>query len=326
MTRSFNAALAVRANCPLFLSIFGPSGSGKTKSALRLAAGIRSVMGGKIFYIDTESGRALHYADEFEFMHVPFAPPFGPLDYKAAIAYCIEQGATVVVIDSMTHEHSGEGGVLWQSEQQLDRWCTDPATGTYNESKRNNNLARSFIVPKRQRNELNNYILQNGNKCAFIFCYRAGEKLDFKKKENNQPREMGYQPETTSPLMYEMVQQFLLTPGCDGVPTLRPNHSDEAKLVKSPGQFRDWFTQGVQLSEEIGKRFALWAAGNAPAPAPDLRDDADTVIDAINQADTLPRLQSIFKAFTAIRGQYTEADVERIIAAKDGAKERITNG
>lgn len=297
---------------PLLIGIVGPSGSGKTYSALRLATGMSRVLGGDIYVVDTEADRALHYADRFSFRHVPFAPPHGPLDYLAAITHCVERGAGVVVVDSMTHEHSGVGGVLWQSEQLLARYGDDEAA-------RSRNLARSFIEPKRQRRALINGIVQFGGRCAFIFCYRAHEKLDFRRRDRGgNPREMGWQPETTSPLMFEMTQQFLLPPGADGAPRFSSDIEDERRLMKSPAQFRSWFRDGVVLDEEMGERMARWSAGDAPAAR--TTDDPGAVIDAIMSADSLDELARLFRDATRDRSRLSESALAAIVDAKDRRK------
>ena len=116
--RKFDDAPAVRKATPMLFGLIGPSGSGKTYSALRLATGMQRVSGGEIFMIDTEGNRGLHYADQFKYRHVPFHPPFSPLDYIAAIEHCVAQGATTIIVDSMSHEHTGQGGVLeWHAEE-----------------------------------------------------------------------------------------------------------------------------------------------------------------------------------------------------------------
>ena len=81
MARVFEDRPATRERTPLLVGLVGPSGSGKTYSALRLATGFQRVTGGDIYFIDTEARRALHYADSFNFRHLPFGAPFGSLDY-----------------------------------------------------------------------------------------------------------------------------------------------------------------------------------------------------------------------------------------------------
>ena len=106
---------AVRENVPLLLGFSGGTGSGKTYSALRVARGLA---GGKRFaVIDTESGRARHYADDFEFDHGDLRAPFRPEAYLEAIVAAERAGYPVVVVDSMSHVWAGDGGVLdWQEE------------------------------------------------------------------------------------------------------------------------------------------------------------------------------------------------------------------
>lgn len=319
-TSGFSDSPAKREQCPLLLGLVGPSGSGKTYSALELATGIVSVRGGDIFYIDTEARRALHYADLFNFRHVPFTAPFSPSRYKAAIDYCIGKGAGCIIIDSMTHEHSGEGGVLDMAESFLEEKCGSDF------SKRERMKLISWAKPKAERKALNNYIIQIGAKCPIIMCYRAHEKLDFINKVDGKPRQLGFQPETTSPLMYEMVQQFLLRPGCDGVPELRGNTPEEKLTIKSPSQFRDWFKDGQRLDSKIGARFAKWSIGDAgttPQAPPSYRDDADAVIAAIEQADTLEAVKAVYGAFWNQRSEYSATDCANITAAKDAAKSKL---
>lgn len=255
--RKFEDSPAVRERVPLLLGVYGASGSGKTFSALRLATGIQRVTGGDIFVIDTEAKRALHYADIFKFRHVPFNPPFGPLDYLAAIQHCIAKGARVLVIDSMTHEHSGEGGVMDQVDKYLDAKCGDDIKA------REKNFMRAMVKPKGQRRTLTSRIVQLG--INGVFCYRAHEKI--KPVSGKEPENLGWVPETTSPLIYEMAQTFLLDPGSDGVPTFSTDKRAEGMLIKSPQQFRGWFKDGQRLDEDMGERMARWSAGGPGATA-----------------------------------------------------------
>src|SRR3954469_19623581 len=113
---SFSFRRAVRENVSLLIGLAGSSGSGKTYTALRLARGIA---GDKPFaVIDTEAGRAKHYADAFRFDHGDLQPPFRPGAYADAIAAADAAGYPVIVVDSMSHEWAGEGGILdWQLEE-----------------------------------------------------------------------------------------------------------------------------------------------------------------------------------------------------------------
>jgi ABC-type dipeptide/oligopeptide/nickel transport system ATPase subunit len=166
--REFVATQASRESVPLLVGLMGPSGSGKTYSALRLATGIQTVTGGDVYAIDTEARRTLHYADQFKFKHVQFDPPFGSLDYLAAIQHCVSQGAKVVIIDSMTHEHSGPGGYLQTQESEVERMAGQDM------AKRERVKMAGWIKPAGLRQRMVTGILQlNVN---LIFCFRAKEK------------------------------------------------------------------------------------------------------------------------------------------------------
>src|SRR5262245_7624735 len=104
--KPFDLKPAVREQVPLLTGIVGASGSGKTWSALELATGIQQVTGGDIAVIDTEAKRALHYSDHFKFKHLDFRAPFSSTRYLEAFRYCVDQGAKVIVTDSMSHEHA----------------------------------------------------------------------------------------------------------------------------------------------------------------------------------------------------------------------------
>ena len=78
MARTFDDRPATREATPLLVGLVGPSGAGKTFSALRLATGVQRVVGGDIYFIDTEARRGLHYAERFTFRHLPFGAPFSP--------------------------------------------------------------------------------------------------------------------------------------------------------------------------------------------------------------------------------------------------------
>jgi hypothetical protein len=98
---------ATKRKARLRLALAGPSGSGKTYSALAVASGI----GGRIAVIDTEHGSASLYADRFDFDVMEMSPPFAPERFVEAIREA-SAAYDVLIIDSITHEWSGEGGIL----------------------------------------------------------------------------------------------------------------------------------------------------------------------------------------------------------------------
>jgi ABC-type dipeptide/oligopeptide/nickel transport system ATPase subunit len=253
MTRTFSHEEAKRERVPMLAGIVGPSGSGKTYSALRLATGMQQAVGGDIYVIDTEARRALHYADEFKFKHIDMMPPFSSLDYKAAIEYSVKQGARILVIDSMTHEHTGEGGFLEYQENEMIRMAGNDM------KKRERVKFAAWIRPKRDRQKLIDTVLQLG--VNGVFCFRAKEKT--KPVPGKQPLQLGWQPIGGEEFIYEMVVSCLLPPNSGGVPEWNPAEKAERAILKLPNNLRDCFPPGQPLSEETGKLIAKWAAGGS---------------------------------------------------------------
>lgn len=255
--RTFDAKPAVRESVPLLVGIMGPSGGGKTYSALRLATGIQRVAGGDIYGIDTEARRMLHYADRFRFKHIQFDAPFGSLDYLAAIRQCVKAGAGVVIVDSMSHEHEGPGGLLDYHDRELDRIAGDDY------GKRDRVKMLAWQKPKSARQQMISAILQlNAN---FIFCFRAKEKL--KIVPGKQPIPQGFMPIAGEELVFEMTVNCLLLPHADGVPAWRSDQIGERMMMKLPEQFREIFAKEQPLSEPIGEKLAAWAKGGATGTA-----------------------------------------------------------
>lgn len=255
--RTFEDKPATREQVPLLVGLVGCSGSGKTFSALRLAAGIQRVSGGEIGCIDTEARRALYYADAFKFRHLDFKAPFGPLDYLAAIRHFIDKGAKTVIVDSMSHEHEGPGGVLEQHESEAQRLAKQWSS-TLDKVKMS-----AWQVPKAARRRLLNEMLQMS--CNFILCFRAKEKVDL--TNSAKPTSLGWMPVAGEEFVYEMSLNCLLMPSSGGVPSWQPAEKGEKAIIKLPGQFRSIFAENQPLSENIGEELAKWAAGGVSAKA-----------------------------------------------------------
>jgi energy-coupling factor transporter ATP-binding protein EcfA2 len=258
MTRTFTDVQAKRAAVPLLIGLTGPSGSGKTYSALRLATGMQRVTGGDIYGIDTEANRMLHYAGAFKFRHVSFGAPFGSLGYLDAIEHCVNKGARVIVIDSMSHEHEGPGGLLEQHAAEVYRMAGDD----WKKAERVKMLA--WQKPKQARRRLLNTIIQLP--CSFVFCFRAKEKLRMRKGE--EPLQLGWMAIAGDEFVYEMTVNALMLPGAQGVPTWHSDQPGERETIKLPAQFSALAKESGPLTEQTGERFARWAAGDAPTSAP----------------------------------------------------------
>lgn len=114
----FTATPAHRGNIKLRLGLCGVAGSGKSFTALAVATALSKRLDcGPVYMIDSENGSGLRYAPSasgkgFDFYHVPLSPDdYSPDAYEAAIRFCEQSGAGVIVIDSISHEWDGVGGI-----------------------------------------------------------------------------------------------------------------------------------------------------------------------------------------------------------------------
>lgn len=109
---------AVRENIWAKVLQIAPSGGGKSYGSLRLAKGIADALSRdtgneeRIAYIGTEGSRDKYYADEFDYDLLQLKAPFTPEKYIDAIDEAIEDGYKVIIIDQISAEWSGKGGLL----------------------------------------------------------------------------------------------------------------------------------------------------------------------------------------------------------------------
>lgn len=121
-------ANAIREKQKALIGLVGPSGSGKSLSALLLAYGIvkeaypdlsEEELWKKIGAADTEHRRLLNYVGQTHgnitigsFKYIDFEPPFNTERYNMAIKLLMQQGVEVIIVDSLSHQWQGEGGVV----------------------------------------------------------------------------------------------------------------------------------------------------------------------------------------------------------------------
>lgn len=250
MTFSFRPAK--RENVQLLIGLAGGTGSGKTFSAFELATGIAEVMGGKPAVIDTEARRALHYADRFDFEHGDLQAPFTPARYLEAMEAAADAGYPVILVDSMSHEYAGDGGILDMQEAEFQRMGGRDAV-----------KMASWIKPKMEHKAFVQRLLQI--RAHLILCFRAEPKVDIAKDEKGKtvivPKQTltgldGWVPVTEKNLPFELTASFLLHAEAPGVP--RP--------IKLQEQHRALFPAGQPITRESGRMVARWARGEDIAP------------------------------------------------------------
>jgi len=230
----------------------------------RIATGIAAGLKGSIFLIDTDNEFSLDYADDFKFQIVDFQPPFTPERYQGAVEYCVAQGAAVIVIDQMSHEQTGQGGVL-ERQQAVEEELAAKWKTTREKAK-----AASWNTAKTiPHGKFVSYVTRV--KQPMIFNFRAKDKIKIEKNAEGKQEwiHLGYTPICTEQFDYEMTAMVILPPNSDGMPD--KGLSEIRKPLRAIMRLED------QLDESLGQRLAAWAAGmdtkvasrsNASNPAP----------------------------------------------------------
>ena len=295
MTFSFRPA--VRENVGLIIGLAGGTGSGKTFTAMRLASGIA---GDKPFaVIDTEAGRAKHYADQFRFDHGDLKPPFRPETYAQAIAAADAAGYPVIVVDSVSHVWAGDGGVLDWQEEELTRMAGDDW------KKREACKMAAWIKPKMAHRKFVTRLLQVP--AHVIVCFRAAEKVDMVRDEKGKMQVVpkrslvgldGWVPIAEKSLPFELTLSALLTPDAPGVP----------KPIKLQDQHRPFLPLDRPITEQTGVDLGRWAAGDATE-----HDDAPKLVtDLLALAEQLGKRDETSAKISATRRLHT-TDPEKYV-------------
>lgn len=283
---NFSFRPATRENVGLLVGLAGASGSGKTYTAMRLAAGLS---GDKRFaVIDTEAGRAKHYAEAFKFDHGDLKPPFRPDSYTDAIKAADEAGYPVIVVDSMSHEHAGEGGLLDWHEEELQRMAGDDYR------KREACKMAAWIKPKGAHKKMVQRLLQV--RAHLILCFRAEEKIEMKRNAEGKMEIIkkqtsigldGWVPISEKNLPYELTASFLLLATQPGIP----------HAIKLQEQHRQFFPLDKAITEESGRQLGEWAKGSsaprasspssseAPAGAAGFKDRTAVLMELCKKAE-----------------------------------------
>jgi len=218
----------------LRLAVEGPAGAGKTFSSLILAKSLSP----KVAVIDTEHGSASLYADRFDFDVTELRPPYTPEAYIEAIKAAQQAGYEVCVIDSLSHEWSGEGGCL----SIVDA------------------LGKGFagwksVTPRHER--LVNAILQSDMHIIATMRSKAEYAVETNLKGQAVPKKVGTAPIQRDSIEYEFTVVY----------TLNQNHF--AAVSKDRTSLFDG--KDFAITEDTGKALLGWLNSGAaaePKPAP----------------------------------------------------------
>ena len=241
------------------IMLMGASGSGKTVSALLIAKGIVWEMfpdlsddekWEKIAVIDTEHSRSTLYAgmtikeqEIGSFLHYDLKAPFSPQRYKDAFMECKQAGCEVIIVDSITHAWSGEGGVL-------DK--VNALGGKFSD----------WNKVKPDENELLSIFLDTD--VHVIACVRSKQGYELTTLDTGklQIEKVGLKAEQKDSLEYEFAITF----------QLYQNHTAEAMKDNSNS-----FDERFIITEQTGKQIYEWAEEGIDIKAMERKKKADTI-------------------------------------------------
>jgi hypothetical protein len=281
---------ATRQAVKLKLAISGPSGSGKTLGALALAKVLAS--GGTIALIDTENGSASLYADKYGFDTLNLAPPFTSARYLEAMEAAAEAGYSVLIIDSLSHQWSGEGGILARKEEMDKR----PGSNSYT----------NWATFTKEHSAFLGRVLQLPIHVIGTLRSKQDYVLETNDKGKQQPKKVGMAPVQREGLEYEFSTVF----------DVQMDHRALASKDRT-GLFGDDLVDLVNPS--TGKKLLAWLASGAAqastAPAATTPAAGETALapHASATAEQLQRL-AVLADHVAISDEVTskiESAIER---------------
>lgn len=225
---------AERKKAKIRLGLSAVSGGGKTYSGLLIAKGLCNGDLSKVAIIDTENGSADLYADLGNYNVISLESPFTPERYIEAIETCENGGMDVIIIDSITHEWDGAGGIMDISNSMTGNSYTNWAKITPRH--------KSFV----------DAILQS--KCHVITTVRRKQDYEMVKNDKGKlaPQKVGLKEITREGFEYELTVNL----------ELDTNHNATCSKDRT-----GLFSNGIEFkpSEETGLKLLEWCESGKAA-------------------------------------------------------------
>lgn len=256
---------ATRQKAKIRLGLSAVSGGGKTISSLLIAYGMTNNWD-KVYLIDSENGRGELYANDKrfnigEFNYLRLEAPYSPENYIKAIKMCEDAGAEIIIVDSITHEWSGKGGVLEIHGAMTGNSFTNWATVTPRHQKFIDSLLSS--------------------KCHIITTVRRKTEYEMSKDSNGKMviEKGGLKEVTREDFEYELTVNLQLD----------INHNAKASKDNT-GLFQD--LPDFVVTVDTGKQILDWCEKGIVPIVRDIKKE-------LNAVKSLVELQAVFMSLSA---------------------------
>ncbi len=291
--KAFEIHRATKCRAKLRLGMSGPAGSGKTYSALLIAHGL----GGSIGMIDTEHGSGDLYADLLPegYDVLRLTPPFTPARYVEAIHALEDAGVQTIIVDSLSHAWTGEGGSLDRHGKIADR---------------SGNSWQAWRQVTPEHNALVEAMLQSP--CHVIATMRAKTEYVQEKDERTGRqvvRKIGLAPVMRDGIEYEFTVFMEL----------------DSQHLAHVGKDRTRLFDGMILrpDEQMGRELLAWLDSGAQEPVRIGLHDAQrqALLQAIESSDNVDTLYKSFShAYRAANSLQDLSALDEFTLAKDRRK------
>ena len=269
---------AMRNKCKIKLGIQGPSGSGKTYSSLLIAYGLTNDWS-KIAVIDTENGSANLYADLGPYKVLTLKAPYSPERYIECIKAAASEGFECLIIDSLSHEWSGPGGIL----------------EIHSNIPGNSFAAWAKVTPR------HNAFMQELLQCDLHVIGTMRSKTDYVMSDKNGktvPEKVGLKATQRDDAEYEFTLVFEM------------NHLQQAHVSKDrTGLFIH--AHELKLSASTGELIKDWCSHGDTAQLPKEQSATDEFLESINNCTTIEALIELYRNNTENQIIYRDSFVAR---------------
>ena len=274
-----------RKSAKIRLSLQGPAGSGKSLSSLKIAQGLIGDLS-KVAVVDTERGSANLYSHLGSYFVLNLEDPYSPERFIEAIQLCEKSGIECIILDSISHEWSGKGGILEIHEKTTSAMRVP-----------NSFTAWASVTPRHQA--FIDAILQS--KCHVITTIRTKTEYIISQRDGkNVPQKVGMAAVQRDGFEYEVSISLDIDDE-----HMALSSKDRTGLFSDKGKFR--------ITTETGKLIRDWCnSGTAehstvvvnPEPVPAI----ESISSQIKKATTIESLNILYQTHQKVWTQQLSAD------------------